>query len=77
MWEMDHYGWTREEALANIAVAEYVEIPERKSMESGGGEEESFGGRVVRQLIDAKVRLLIDFLQGFYQQSFDRTSLNT
>lgn len=47
--------WTREEGLANIQVAEYVEIPERLVIESGGADAERFGDRLIRQIIEAKV----------------------
>lgn len=48
--------WTREEGLANVQVAEYVEIPERLVIESGGADAERFGDRVIRQIIEAKVQ---------------------
>jgi hypothetical protein len=43
--------------LAEIAVAEFVELPEGKSVgvEVDLGGEESFVGRVARQVLDAKV----------------------
>lgn len=47
--------WTREEGLANIKVAEYVEIPESQVLESGSADTEHFGERLIRQIIEAKV----------------------
>jgi hypothetical protein len=57
LWQQDQAQWTREEALAEIAVAEFVELPEGKSVgvEVDLGGEESFVGRVARQVLDAKV----------------------
>lgn len=49
--------WTREEGLANVQVAEYVEIPESQVLESGGADTEHFGDRLIRQIIEAKVCL--------------------
>ena len=47
------------EALANIAVAEFVELPEMKVIQAHGSEDESFVSRVVRQVLDAKVRFVL------------------
>jgi len=57
LWQQDKEQWTREEALANIAVAEFVELPEMKVIESHRSDDESFGKRALRQLSDAQVRL--------------------
>ena len=57
--------WTREESLSTIAVAEFVELPERKATQSGAIEREGFIGRVLRHISDAQVRLfLLDSLHG-------------
>ena len=58
LWQQDKEQWTREEGLANIAVSEFVELPEMKVIQSHGGEDESFASRVVRQVLDAKVVFL-------------------
>jgi len=57
LWQQDKMQWMREEALAEIAVAEFVELPEGKSVgvEVDLGGEESFVERVARQVLDAKV----------------------
>ncbi|KAH9929331.1 uncharacterized protein B0H18DRAFT_996604 [Fomitopsis serialis] len=55
LWQHDKLQWSREEGLADIKVAELVELPERKIITSHvGDEEESFGDRLVRQLSDAQ-----------------------
>jgi ER membrane protein complex subunit 1 len=59
LWQQDKEQWTREEALANIAVAEFVELPEMKVIQAHGSEDESFVSRVVRQVLDAKVRFVL------------------
>ena len=50
----DKLQWTREESLSTIAVAEFVELPERKAVQSIA-ERESFLGRVLRHISDAQV----------------------
>jgi hypothetical protein len=59
LWQQDKEQWTREEALANIAVAEFVELPEMKVIQAHGSEDESFVSRVVMQVLDAKVRFVL------------------
>lgn len=54
LWQHDKLMWVREEGLADIKIAELVELPERK-IAHVGDEEESFGDRLVRQLSDAQV----------------------
>lgn len=57
LWHQDQVQWTREESLASISVAEFVELPEKKVITSHVGEErESFIRRVRRQLSDAQVK---------------------
>ena len=56
MWQQDQLQWTREEGLADIRVAELVELPERKIALHRDSEQETFGARVARQLLDAQVR---------------------
>ena len=57
LWQYDKLQWSREEGLADIKVAELIELPERKITTSHvGDEEESFGDRLVRQVSDAQVR---------------------
>ncbi len=56
MWQQDQLQWSREEGLADISVAELVELPERKAAFQGESEQETFGARVARQLLDAQVR---------------------
>jgi hypothetical protein len=48
--------WTREESLATVVAAEFVELPE--VMGEGETKDESFVGRLIRQIGDARVRLL-------------------
>lgn len=58
LWQHDRMMWAREESLAEIKLAEFVELPEPKAaashLEEGG---ESFFSRLVRQASDAKVRI--------------------
>ena len=58
MWQQDQLQWTREEGLADITVAELVELPERKTASQSESEQETFGARVARQLLDAQVRIV-------------------
>ena len=49
--------WTREEALAEIGVSEFVELPELKASTSRIGDGwETFDARISRQFSDARVR---------------------
>jgi hypothetical protein len=50
--------WLREEALASIQVAEFIELPEKKVVTSHAVDEEGYFGRLQRQLSDAKVQRL-------------------
>lgn len=73
LWQQDKLQWTREEGLADIRVAELVELPERKIASHASVELESFGARLRRQLSDAQVRSTLacgrksgpDLLSGF------------
>ena len=56
MWQQDQLQWTREEGLADIRAAELVELPEPKIASHADREQETFGARVARQLLDAQVR---------------------
>ncbi|RDB18117.1 ER membrane protein complex subunit 1 [Hypsizygus marmoreus] len=66
--------WTREESLAEVVVAEFVELPESVGdIGSGAGREgESFLGRVRRQAGDAKnfPHYLLTFLKRFSTGSY-------
>lgn len=58
LWQGNIVQWTREEGLSRLQVAEMVELPEQKSMESHAiNEADTFVERLRRQLTDAKVRL--------------------
>ncbi|OCH86588.1 DUF1620-domain-containing protein [Obba rivulosa] len=55
LWQQEQFLWSREEALADISLAEPVELPERKVIASHINlESETFGARLTRQLSDAK-----------------------
>ena len=56
LWQQDQLQWSREEGLADIRVAELIELPERKVASQVDHEGETFGARVARQLLDAQVR---------------------
>lgn len=58
LWQGNIVQWTREEGLSRLQVAEMVELPEQKSMESHAiNEADTFVERLRRQLTDAKVHL--------------------
>lgn len=61
LWQHDQHQWTREEGLADIRVAELVELPERKIASHASVEQENFGARLRRQLSDAQVRRTLGF----------------
>ncbi|OBZ74558.1 ER membrane protein complex subunit 1 [Grifola frondosa] len=77
LWQQDQLQWTREEGLADIKVADFVELPERKVVASHVGEEtETFGVRIVRQLSDAKdfPQYVIHFAKRFVTGSYASVS---
>ncbi|KAI5117724.1 hypothetical protein M0805_006209 [Coniferiporia weirii] len=77
LWQHDRAQWTREEALSEIALAEFVELPERKSVSTHvGADEETFFGRVNRQLSDAKdfPAYIINFAKRFATGSYASVS---
>ena len=55
LWQHDKMQWMREEALASIRVAEFVELPEKKLVVSHAAVDEGYFERLQRQLSDAKV----------------------
>jgi hypothetical protein len=59
LWQQGNLTWTREEGLANIVAAEFVELPEAEAV-SGEGEE-SFIGRIRRQIRDAQVGVALSY----------------
>lgn len=63
LWQHDREQWTREEGLAEIAVAGFVELPEAESSTSHLNSDESFSTRLTRQISDAKVA---DFYHCFH-----------
>ncbi|KAJ6617050.1 hypothetical protein B0H10DRAFT_1349440 [Mycena sp. CBHHK59/15] len=54
LWEKDQLQWGREEALASIDVATFVELPLPERVARTGGESEQFVTRLIRQIGDAK-----------------------
>lgn len=55
LWQQDQLQWAREEGLADIRAAEFVELPERKIIASGLSEEtETFLERLKRQATEAR-----------------------
>lgn len=63
--------WTREESLSTIALAEFIELPERKAIQSSIVESENFFSRVLRHISDAQVCL---FLSDFVLRRLNRVS---
>ncbi|EKM58157.1 uncharacterized protein PHACADRAFT_116839 [Phanerochaete carnosa HHB-10118-sp] len=77
LWQQDQLQWTREEGLADIRVAEFVELPERKLAETGLGEgHETFTGRVRRQISEARdfPHYALHFAKRFVTGSYDSVS---
>ena len=65
MWLDDKVQWTREESLSTIALAEFVELPERKAIQSSAAASENIVSRVLRHISDAQVgSFLPHFLHG-------------
>ena len=59
LWQHDRMQWIREEALSEVEVAEFIELPENKMVTSRVGDgDETFTERITRQLSDAKVSQL-------------------
>jgi ER membrane protein complex subunit 1 len=60
LWHQDKEQWTREESLATIGAAEFVELPEEKVVSSHVGDDhEHFLARLGRQLLEARVRVSV------------------
>jgi hypothetical protein len=77
LWQHDKMRWVREEALASIQVAEFVELPEKKVVMSHAAvDEEGYFERLQRQLSDAKVQGL-HIMKSLVLNDFSRTFLNT
>lgn len=57
--------WAREESLSTIALAEFVELPERKAIQSSMIESENIISRVLRHISDAQAGcFFLNFLYG-------------
>ncbi|KAI0651032.1 DUF1620-domain-containing protein [Trametes meyenii] len=76
LWHQDQLQWTREEGLADIRVAELVELPERKIAAHVGVDQESFGVRLRRQLSDAQdfPQYAVNFARRFVTGSYASVS---
>ncbi|TFK50623.1 DUF1620-domain-containing protein [Heliocybe sulcata] len=74
LWQRDTLQWTREEGLATIAAAEYVELPEEKIVHSHRAE--AFLERVVRHVKDTKdlPSYLTAFVNRFLTGSYETPS---
>lgn len=73
LWQHDKMQWVREEALASIQVAEFVELPEKKVTTSlAAVDEEGYFERLQRQLSDAKnlPQYLANFARRFATGSY-------
>ena len=70
LWSEGRVKWKREEALASIAAAEFVEFPEQQAAETLHAEsKESFFGRLARHVVDAQVTSFFTFRNDFLTQS--------
>ena len=77
LWQLDRNQWTREESLAEIELAEFVELPEAKTISTRvGDDDESFVERVSRQISDAKVRSFPSFGPFAFPLSLDRSGFS-
>ncbi|OAX35578.1 DUF1620-domain-containing protein [Rhizopogon vinicolor AM-OR11-026] len=77
LWQHDKMQWVREEALASIQVAEFVELPEKKIVTSHTAvDEEGYFERLQRQLSDAKnlPKYLANFARRFATGSYATVS---
>lgn len=76
LWQHDQLQWTREEGLADVKLAEFVELPERKLAETHVGEDETFTQRVRRQLAEARgfPAYVANFARRFATGSYDTVS---
>lgn len=59
LWSQGELKWVREESLANIAVAEFAELPERASESSVDITGKGFLARITRQLVLAQVCIFL------------------
>ncbi|KAF9075476.1 DUF1620-domain-containing protein [Rhodocollybia butyracea] len=82
IWQRESHLWTREEGLAELNAAKFVELPERVSGLTGEGRsEEGFVGRLVRQIKDVKdlpsylVRFSKRFATGSYESATSSASV--
>ena len=73
LWHNDQLQWAREEGLADIKLAEFVELPEHKLAETLVGEDETFAQRVRRQLTEARdfPAYAANFARRFVTGSYD------
>ncbi|KAK7046106.1 hypothetical protein VNI00_007107 [Paramarasmius palmivorus] len=77
LWQQDKLQWTREESLAEVALAEFVELPEHVSGATAVAEgSEGFVQRLSRQIRDAKdlPNYLIHFFKRFATGSYESAS---
>ncbi|KAH9942115.1 hypothetical protein B0H21DRAFT_526939 [Amylocystis lapponica] len=77
LWQQDNLQWSREEGLADIKVADLVELPERKVIGARGSDEsETFGTRLRRQLSDAQdfPQYALNFARRFVTGSYASVS---
>ncbi|KZT08987.1 DUF1620-domain-containing protein [Laetiporus sulphureus 93-53] len=77
LWHHDQLQWIREEGLADIKVAELVELPERKAIAAHIREEnETFVDRLIRQLSEAQdfPEYAVNFARRFVTGSYASVS---
>ena len=76
LWQHDQLQWHREEGLADIRVAEFVELPERKLVGTHLEESEGFAQRVRRQLTEARdfPSYVAHFVKRFVTGSYESVS---
>ncbi|KAF9817392.1 hypothetical protein IEO21_03446 [Rhodonia placenta] len=76
LWQQNELQWSREEGLAEIKVAELVELPEKQVVTAHAGEDEPVGERLVRQLSDARdfPQYALNFARRFVTGSYASVS---
>ncbi|PPQ95955.1 hypothetical protein CVT26_016121 [Gymnopilus dilepis] len=72
LWDRGGLKWSREEALATVTLAEFVEIPERVASASPVTASEGFVARVARQILEARdfPQYAVNFVRRFITGSY-------
>ncbi|KAL4255601.1 ER membrane protein complex subunit 1 [Pleurotus pulmonarius] len=76
LWQQNQHQWTREESLSTVAVAEFVELPEKVDISHIPKERETFGQRLQRQIMEAQdfPQYALKFVKRFATGSYASAS---